>query len=271
MAFLGNIALGKYLATGSPLHRLDPRTKFLAVLVLMAVLLASHRLLPLLLAIAFLSLLVRLARIPQKMVIANLRAFLWLFFFTFVLHALMPPGTVFWRLPYLGHTLTFEGLERGAVLSLRLAAVIVTVSLLTLTTAPLELTAGLERLFRPLARFGFPAGETALMISIALRFIPVLIDETERLYKAQLARGADFSGNLFQRVRNLLPLLVPMFVSAFGHADRLALAMECRGYQPNAPRTSYRPLRFASRDLYAILLVLAAAGLLAWLPLDRLL
>ena len=269
MAFLGNISLGKYLATDSPVHRLDPRTKFLTALILMTALLSCYRLLPLLLAALFLSLLVRLARTPPKIVIANLRVFLWLFFFTFVLHALMTPGTVVWRLPYLNHTVTIEGLESGTVLALRLAAVIVTVSLLTLTTSPLELTAGLERLFRPFARFGFPASEIALMISIALRFIPVLIDETERLYKAQLARGADFSGNLFQRIRSLLPLLVPMFISAFGHADRLAIAMECRGYQPNAPRSNYRPLHFTHLDLYAIIVVIVIAGLIIWFPIAQ--
>ena len=139
--------------------------------------------------------------------------------------------------------------------SVRLAVVVSLASLLTLTTSPIEITDGLERLLNPLRRFGFPAHELAMMVTIALRFIPVLIEEAERLHKAQLARGADFSGGPIRRVRQLMPLLVPLFLSAFARADRLAIAMESRCYRGGVSRTSYRVLQLRRRDLHAAVAV----------------
>jgi energy-coupling factor transport system permease protein len=139
----------------------------------------------------------------------------------------------------------------GAFFCLRLSTTVIAAALLTLTTAPMQLTAGLERLFSPLKRLGVPVGELALMISIALRFIPVLVDEAERLRKAQVARGAEFTGGPIRRARSLIPLLIPLFVAAFERADRLALAMESRCYQPGKERTHYRQLKLARRDLVA--------------------
>jgi len=144
----------------------------------------------------------------------------------------------------------------GAFFCLRLSTVVVAAALMTLTTAPMQLTAGLERLFSPAKRLGVPVAELALMISIALRFIPVLVDEAERLRKAQISRGADFTGNPIRRARSLIPLLVPLFVAAFERADHLALAMESRCYQPGAERTHYHQLTLATRDLVAATLVL---------------
>jgi len=259
MPFLTDITLGKYVAADSPLHRLDPRTKFLATAALMMALLATEGFSPLLLASPFVALLIALSRVPVGMVLKNLRPFLWLFFFTIALHALLTPGATLWRLPWLDRPVTVEGVQLGLFFSLRLAAVVLIASLLTLTTTPMELTDGLESLLSPLRRFGFPAHELAMMVSIALRFIPVLVEEAERLHKAQLARGADFGGNPLRRVRNLLPLLVPLFLSAFARADRLALAMESRCYRGGEGRTRYRELRFARGDGWAALVVLAAA------------
>jgi energy-coupling factor transport system permease protein len=258
MPLLSDITLGKYVAVDSPLHRLDPRTKFLATTALMMALLTNEGFAPLLLASPFIALAVWCSKVPPALVLKNLRPFFWLFFFTIVLHALLTPGATLWRLPYLDRPITVEGVQLGLFFSLRLAAVVLIASLLTLTTTPMELTDGLEKLLSPLRRFGFPAHELAMMVSIALRFIPVLVEEAERLHKAQLARGADFGGNPLRRVRNLLPLLVPLFISAFARADRLALAMESRCYRGGEGRTRYRELRFARGDGWAALLALLA-------------
>jgi energy-coupling factor transport system permease protein len=207
-----------------------------------------------------------LSGLPLPFVLKNLRPFIWLFFFTFSMHALLTSGRVLWTVPYLDLEITAQGLALGAFFSLRLAVVIVAASLMTLTTAPMELTGGLERLLGPLRRFRFPVHELAMMVTISLRFIPVLIDEAERLHKAQLARGADFSGGPIRRARSLIPLLVPLFVSAFDRADRLALAMESRCYRGGDRRTSFHELAFARRDLLAGLAVLVAVLAIAVLP-----
>lgn len=258
MPLLSDITLGKYVEVDSPLHRLDPRTKFLATAALMMALLTTEGFIPLLLCVPFLVLVVWCSRVPPGLVLKNLRPFLWLFFFTIVLHALLTPGATLWRLPYLDRPITVEGVQLGLFFSLRLGAVVLIASLLTLTTTPMELTDGLEKLLSPLRRFGFPAHELAMMVSIALRFIPVLVEEAERLHKAQLARGADFGGNPLRRARNLLPLLVPLFISAFSRADRLALAMESRCYRGGEGRTRYRELHFAPGDTWAALITLLA-------------
>jgi energy-coupling factor transport system permease protein len=171
------------------------------------------------------------------------------------MHGLMSPGAVILRLPLTDLGFSYEGLHFGAFFSLRLAVVVSLASLLTLTTSPIEITDGLERLLGPLRRFGFPAHELAMMVTIALRFIPVLIEEAERLHKAQLARGADFSGGPIRRVRQLLPLLVPLFLAAFARADRLAIAMESRCYRGGKGRTSYRVLELDRRDFRAAITV----------------
>ena len=266
MAFLQDITLGRCVRAESPIHRLDPRTKFLSALALMIAALSSPHIPPLLLFCTFLGVAIPLSGLPPALALKNLRPFIWLFFFTFALHALLTPGQLLWPIPYTDLAITREGLIRGAFFTLRLAAVVVTAALMTLTTAPLELTEGLERLLNPLRRFGFPAHELAMMVTISLRFIPVLIDEAERLRKAQLARGADFSGGPIRRARSLIPLLVPLFISAFDRADRLALAMESRCYRGGIDRTSYHELRFARRDLIAGLTVVAVVAAIRTLP-----
>lgn len=260
MAFLQDITLGRYVDVDSIVHRLDPRTKFVGTMSLMIAALSVPGFPPLLLYVAVLALAVPLSGLPVGLVLRNLRPFVWLFLFTFGLHALLTPGSPLWQIPGTDWTVTREGFGRGAFFSLRLAAVIVTASLLTLTTAPMELTSGLERLLRPLRRFGFPVHELAMMVTIALRFIPVLVDEAERLRKAQLARGADFGGGPIRRARALIPLLVPLFVSAFTRADRLALAMESRCYRGGAPRTSLHELRLGAADLLAALVITATVA-----------
>ena len=194
MRILSNIALGKYVDTDSVVHRLDPRTKLLSALLLMTSALTLDAALPLILFTAFLVLAIRLAKIPATTLLANLKPFLWLFAFTVILHALMTPGPVLVHIPGLQWSVSQEGLRFGLLFCWRLATMVTVAALMTLTTPPLALTDGLERMLRPLRCIGFPAHEFAMMIAIALRFIPVLAEEAERIRKAQLARGADFGG-----------------------------------------------------------------------------
>ena len=269
MVSLNDITLGRYIAVESPLHRLDPRTKFIATLVLMSTVLIADRFAPLMAYGFFLGIAIALSRLPVGVVLKNLRPFIWLFFFTLVLWALWAPPlpyTVLWRVPYTDLVVTAEGLQHGAFFCLRLSLVIITASLMTLTTAPMELTDGLERLLNPLRPLGFPAHELAMMVTISLRFIPVLIEEAERLRQAQLARGADFGGGPIRRAKSLIPLLVPLFISAFARADRLALAMESRCYRGGIERTSFRVLKWNQRDLRAGLIVLATVLVVWWIP-----
>lgn len=266
MPVLKDIALGKYVRAESPVHRLDPRTKFLCTMALMAAAVASDELLPIAVLGASVGGSIALSRLPAILLLRNLRPFGWLFFFTFFFHALMTPGTVILYLPIVEQSITVQGLRLGGLLVARLVVVVTAASLMTLTTAPMELTDGLERLASPLRRFGFPAHELALMVAIAIRFIPVLVEEAERLRMAQLARGADFSGNPIQRTRKLVPLLVPLLLSTFARADRLALAMESRCYCGGDGRTSFRELKLRRGDLGAGLALGGTILLTLWLP-----
>lgn len=262
LRILSDIALGKFVDTGSVVHRLDPRTKLLSALLLMTSALTLDAAPPLILFTVFLGFAVRLAEIPATTLLTNLKPFLWLFAFTVILHALMTPGRVLVHLPGLQWSVSQEGLRFGLLFCWRLATIVTVAALMTLTTPPLALTDGLERMLRPLRRLGFPAHEFAMMIAIALRFIPVLAEEAERIRKAQLARGADFSGGLLRRARQMMPLLVPLFLSAFDRADRLAVAMESRCYQGGEGRTSFRELSFSRADLTAAAIVVSAAALM---------
>ena len=264
MPILGDIALGKYVPGTSVLHRLDPRTKLLAVLLWMTAALASHDVPPVLAFCTFIVATAYLSRLPPVLLLRNLRSFLWLLVITALLHALMTPGRLVWHVPWIELNITEEGLQSAAIFTLRLGAVVTAAAMLTLTTSPMELTDGLERLLRPFRRFGIPAHELAMMVSIALRFIPVLAEEAERLQKAQMARGAEFSGHPIARARKLVPLLVPLFLSAFARADRLAIAMEARGYRGGEGRTQYRQLHYDSGDALATLLCVGGCGVMWW-------
>jgi energy-coupling factor transport system permease protein len=261
-----NIVLGQYLPVDSAIHRLDPRTKFAAVVAVMFVTLTVSNLLIYLLLLSWLGLLAVLARLPLGWVFRNLRSFLWLFLFTFLIHLFFTQGQT---LPVVGLG-TVEGFWRGLFFCLRIAILVLSASLLTLTTSPLELTDGLERLLAPLKWLGLSPHALALMLVIALRFIPTFIEEANTIQKAQLARGATFSGNLIRRARSLVPLLVPLFLSAFRRADELAVAMEARNYRTDGPRTSFQQLRFSRSDIGSLvfLTVFFSGCFLAgqWLP-----
>ncbi|MBC7187056.1 MAG: energy-coupling factor transporter transmembrane protein EcfT [Calditrichaeota bacterium] len=257
---LQDITLGRYYPVDSVVHRLDPRTKLVASVLLMIGLLLTDA--PAVTAIwGMLTFAVVLAgRLPLPLVLRNLRAFVWLFLLTMIVHSFFTAGSVWAKLPLVGWTLTREGVRNGLLYSFRLAVLVVMAALLTLTTSPIEITDGLERLMRPMRRVGVPVHELAMMMSLALRFVPTLLEEADRLQKAQVSRGASFEGNVVQRVRSVLPLIVPLFVSSFRRADELALAMDARCYRGGEGRTCYQLLRLQPIDYVAMAV---SAGLVA--------
>ena len=258
-----NISLGQFLPGNSVVHRLDPRTKIFLMVVYIAVVFVVKSLLVFLLPVALLVVIFAFARVPASYFFTSLKPMKWLLLFMFVINLFATKGdTVLFQWKFI--RLTQEALEQAVFLTLRLVLLVAGTSILTLTTSPIALTDGLEKLMSPLRHLRFPAHELAMMMTIALRFIPTLLEETDRIQKAQMARGADFeSGNIFQRAKSMIPVLVPLFVSAFRRADELAMAMESRCYHGGEGRTRMRELRFHARDLIAtLLLVCVLAGIL---------
>jgi energy-coupling factor transport system permease protein len=252
-----DITLGQFFPGDSPLHRLDPRTKLLLTLAMIVGVFLAGSFPAYALFFVFIFGAALLSRIPIKLMLKGIKAVYFIIALTFVLNAFFGAGeTVLFKWRFV--TITQEGLRVAIFMALRLVLLVFGTQLLTLTTSPIALTDGLERLFSPLAKIGFPAHEMAMMMSIALRFIPTLIEEADKIMKAQTARGADFeTGNLVARAKAMIPLLVPLFVSAFRRADELALAMEARCYRGGAHRTRLRVLRYTALDLYAGLVMAA--------------
>jgi energy-coupling factor transport system permease protein len=263
--FLKDITLGRFIPGGSVVHRLDPRSKILATGCLVAALMAARSGPMAGLLLALLAVLAAAARLPAGLLLGNLKPLVPLLLLTFGLNALLTPGRVIWVLPGGMGDVTDAGVLRGLFLSGRFTGLVLVASVLTLTTSPLDLADGLEWLLTPLKKVGVPTHELAMTTTIALRFIPILIDEADRLRNAQLSRGADFGGGPIRRVRCLFPLLLPLFVSAFSRADRLAVAMEARCYRGDEGRTRYRVLAWRWPDgLVAVCgLGLASAVLVA--------
>ncbi|MDI3280983.1 MAG: energy-coupling factor transporter transmembrane component T [Bacillota bacterium] len=252
---LKDLTLGQYIETGSLVHHLDSRLKILATAGLITLLFLVRDLRGYLVLAVFLAGAVFLARLPFRLVLKGIRPLVWFILLTVVLNILMvEEGPLLWSAGPL--RVTAGGLERGIFMGVRLVLLILITSLLTLTTSPITLTDGLEHLLAPFKRVGVPAHELAMMMTIALRFIPTLLDETDRIMKAQMARGADFEhGRITERIRNLIPLLVPLFISAFRRADELAMAMEARCYRGGEGRTRLRELKWTRRDYLAAVLV----------------
>ena len=253
---LKDITLGQYFPGNSIVHRLDPRTKLIAVvLYIVALFLAksfvTYGIMFLLLAVS-----IAVSKVPVKSILRGLKPVLFIAVFTAVLNLLYTPGehvlAKFWIF-----TITLEGVFNAFFMVVRILMLIAGTFLLTYTTSPILLTDGLENLLGPLKKIHVPVHELAMMMSIALRFIPLLIEETDKIMSAQRARGADFeSGNLIQRAKALVPLLVPLFISAFRRADELAIAMECRCYHGGEGRTRLRQLKYRHNDAAVILLFL---------------
>ena len=253
---LKDITLGQYFPVDSAIHRLDPRTKILGTLAYLVSLFCVDRFLGLALCAAFIGIVILISGVPFKYMTKGLKPILFLLLFTMVINMFATPGTVIWSWWKL--KLTQEGIIRAVFMACRLMLLIFGASLLTLTTKPIALTDGLEKILSPLKVIGLPAHELAMMMTIALRFIPTLLEETDKIMKAQSSRGADFeSGNLKERAKGLIPLLVPLFVSAFRIASDLAMAMEARCYRGGDGRTRMNGMKFSKADLFALIVFAA--------------
>lgn len=259
---MNRFTLGNYYQTDSFLHRLDPRIKLISALLTMVFLFLISEPLPLLVYSLFLALLIALSNVPVKIVLRTLRSIVWLALFAFLINAFTGEGEILFSLGPLN--LRRDGLDVGLRMTIRLMFLILSTQLcLTLTTTPMAIADGLESLLKPLQRLGFPSHELAMMMSIALRFVPTLADETDRIMKAQSSRGADYdTGGVLARARGLVSVLVPLFVSAFKRADELALAMEARCYHGGEGRTKLHVLRFKGTDWLALAAVIVVCLLM---------
>lgn len=251
-----DITIGQYYPANSVIHRLDPRVKLVGTLAYIISLFLFHSFWGYLLTSAFLLGTIALSRVPLKFVVKGLKAVLFLLLFTVAFNLFLTPGETVWRFYFI--RITKEGIYNSSFMGIRLISLIIGSSLMTFTTTPNQLTDGIESLLRPLNAIHVPVHEVAMMMSIALRFIPILLEETDKIMKAQQARGADFeSGNLVHRVKAMVPILVPLFVSAFRRAGDLAMAMEARCYRGGKGRTKMKPLKYKSRDYAAYFLMVA--------------
>ena len=250
---LNDITLGQYFPGDSAIHRMDPRMKLMLTIAYIVGVFMVGNLPGYLLALAFLYLVVCISGIRFKVLLKGVKPLRFIILFTFILNLFFVQGeTVLFELGFI--RLTQEALSNAVYFALRLVFLVMGTSVLTLTTSPMQLTDGLERLLRPLQKLHFPAHELAMMMTIALRFIPTLLEETDKIQKAQMARGADFeTGNLIARAKAMIPLLVPLFVSAFRRANDLAMAMEARCYRGGDHRTRLRELKYTRLDAYAAL------------------
>ncbi len=245
---LKDITLGQYFPGTSLIHRLDPRTKLVMVVLYIIALFVAKSWLSYGAVLAFLLVCIRISTIPLKTITKGMKPVLFIVVFTGVLNLFFTKGTTE-IVTIFGFTLTWEAVQQAIFMVSRIMMLITGTFLLTYTTSPIALTDGLESLLSPLKKIHFPVHELSMMMCIALRFIPTLIEETDKIMSAQKARGADFeSGSLMDRARALVPILVPLFISAFRRADELAIAMECRCYQGGEGRTKMKILRYSRRD-----------------------
>lgn len=259
-----DITIGQYFPGESGIHKLDPRVKILSTFAYIIALFFIKDFGGYLIVLAFLATVIGISKVSLKFIMKGLRPIFFIIIFTFAINMLMTKGTTLWHFGFI--TITKEGLYNAVFMALRLIFLIIGSSLLTLTTKPITLTDGIERLLSPFRRFGLPAHELAMMMTIALRFIPTLLEETDKIMKAQMARGADFeSGNLIARAKSLIPLLVPLFISAFRIAQDLAMAMESRCYRGGDQRTRMHAMKLTARDAGAsVIMILFVALILLW-------
>ena len=259
---LKDITLGQFFPGNTIIHRMDPRTKLLLTVLYIVALFLAKSLVTYGIMLAILAVWIILSKIKLKSILRGIKPILFILIFTGLLNIFYTPGTVLWQWGFL--RVTVEGLWSAFYMVLRILMLIACTFLLTYTTSPILLTDGLERLLNPLKKIRVPVHELAMMMSIALRFIPTLIEETDKIMSAQKARGADFeTGSLMDKAKALVPLLVPLFISAFRRADELAIAMECRCYHGGEGRTRLKELHFQSFDVLALILGLALC-VLVW-------
>lgn len=242
-----DITIGQYYPVDSVIHRLDPRTKLFGTMLFIVSLFFANSLLCYLAATVFMAAAVKLSKVPFRFIVRGLKAIMLLLLISIGFNLFLTDGEELFRIGFL--RVTREGAALAFFMGMRLMYLVVGSSIMTLCTTPNQLTDGLEKSLGFLKRIGVPVHEISMMMSIALRFIPILVEETDKIMKAQMARGADFeSGNLIQKAKNMIPLLVPLFVSAFRRATDLAMAMEARCYRGGEGRTKMKPLRYAPRD-----------------------
>ena len=258
---LKDITLGQYYPTQSVIHGLDPRVKLFGTLLFLISLFITDNLTGYGLALCFLVFVIRESKVPFKFMVKGMKAILFLLLLSVSFNLFLTTGeplVSFWKL-----TITKEGVETAFSMAVRLSFLVIGSSIMTLTTTPNNLTDGLEKGLGFLKKIKIPVHEIAMMMSIALRFIPILMEETDKIMKAQMARGADFeSGNLIKRVKSLIPLLIPLFVSAFRRANDLAMAMEARAYRGGEGRSKMKPLKYKKQDALAYIILFIYLGLM---------
>ncbi len=256
---LKDITIGQFFPGNSFIHKMDPRMKLVAVLLYIIMLFVASHPLSLIVGVALLAVMYAVSKIPAAMVLKSLKPVIPIIIFTSVLNVFFISGEPlfsWWLIE-----ITKEGITMAVLMSVRIVCLIAGSSLLTYTTSPIELTDALERLMKPLNKIKVPVHELSMMMTIALRFIPTLIEETDKIISAQKARGADMeTGGLMQRAKALIPILIPLFVSSFRRADELAMAMECRCYRGGEGRTRMKQLHLSPRDFVALVVVIAAFG-----------
>lgn len=251
-----DITIGQYFPADSIIHKLDPRTKIIITFLYILALFIGRSFIAYFIVLVFLAILIKVSKVPLGFILKGLKAIMIIIIITVAINVFMTPGeTRIYKLGFL--IITLEGLILAALMAIRLIFLIVGSSVLTLTTSPIELTDGIESLLKPLEKIKVPAHEIAMMMTIALRFIPILLEETDKIMKAQMARGADFeTGGLIKKAKSLIPILVPLFISSFRRADELALAMEARCYRGGEGRTRMNKLHYGVKDLLAFTAIL---------------
>lgn len=253
---------GRYVPAESVIHRMDPRSKLTLIFLFVCIVFIANNSITYGALLIYTLLMISLSKVPLRFIIGGLKPVLWLVLFTLILHLFLnKEGEILFQAGWL--TIYEEGLRQGIFISLRFFLLILMTSILTLTTTPIEITDGLESLLHPLNKVKFPVHELALMMSISLRFIPTLMQETDKIMKAQTARGVEFSsGPMKERVKAIIPLLIPLFVNSFKRAEELATAMEARGYRGGEGRTKYRQLSWGMVDTLMLLLLALVTVLL---------
>ena len=259
---MDKVIFGRYVPVDSLLHRMDPRSKLLIIFLFVCVVFIANNSLTYGILLAFTVLMILLSKVRIRFILSGLIPVLWLVLFTLLIHLFFTREgalVVDW-----GWVKIYEeGIRQGIFISMRFFLLVLVTSLLTLTTTPIEITDGIEYLLAPLKKVNFPVHELALMMSISLRFIPTLMQETEKIMKAQIARGVEFtSGPFKERLKAIIPLLIPLFISSFKRAEELAVAMEARGYRGGEGRTKYRQLKWTNVDTSMILLLMVVTALL---------
>lgn len=257
---LNDITLGQFYPVNSVIHRIDPRVKIVITIAMIAALFIAQSFWAYVLVGSFIIVVIGMSRVPVTFIFKGLKPLLFIVVFTAAINIFLTNGTVWFKIGFM--TATYEGLTIAVLMIVRLIFLVTITTLLTLTTSPIMLTDGIESLLKPLKAIKVPAHELAMMMTIALRFIPTLLEETDKIIKAQSARGADFSsGNIMQRAKAMIPILVPLFISAFRRADELAIAMECRCYHGGENRTKLKQLHTTKRDYISIAVVAVCMAL----------